>query len=220
MKEAGKLAKAIQLFQQAIKLNDKNETIFINLGKALVKALDLTEAENAFKHSLKLNPEHPEPYFFLGEIYHEDNKLLKAKEYFSKALELDAQKYLEKPDEFTLAAKFFLTSIEQPEIFNEDKKTIVANLFDSYADKFDEHLVKGLQYKTPGLINELIVKHVKNNNNNSLDLGCGTGLCGKHLKKISKSVIGVDLSAKMIDKAKLLECYDQLIVGEITEVVK
>jgi len=48
-----------------------------------------------------------------------------------------------------------------------------------------------------------------------LDLGCGTGLMCPLLRNISQSIIGVDISSKMIAKAKLKDCYDDLVVSEI-----
>jgi predicted TPR repeat methyltransferase len=33
-----------------------------------------------------------------------------------------------------------------------------------------------------------------------LDIGCGTGLCGVLLKTTAKTLVGVDLSSKMLEK--------------------
>jgi SAM-dependent methyltransferase len=48
-----------------------------------------------------------------------------------------------------------------------------------------------------------------------LDAGCGTGLCGPHLRPISSRLIGVDLSEKMIEQAARRELYDELIPAEL-----
>ena len=48
-----------------------------------------------------------------------------------------------------------------------------------------------------------------------LDLGCGTGLCGEVLRPLAASLAGVDLSARMIAKARERRIYDSLIVGSI-----
>jgi len=218
--EAGQIKKAIDYFQQAISINNKVAIVHVNLGKNLLKAGHLDKAKETFEIALQLEPENPEIFFNIGKIYNETENSTKAKEYFSRALELDIEKYLEKPDEFILAVKYFLSNLENPEFFNEDKQAFVADLFDGYADKFDKHLVDGLNYRIPELINELIIANIKKHDNNTLDLGCGTGLCGKYLKKVSKKLTGVDLSAKMIEKAKLLNLYDELITGEITEVIE
>ena len=50
-----------------------------------------------------------------------------------------------------------------------------------------------------------------------LDLGCGTGLCGPQFRDMASALIGVDLSPRMIEKARERGIYDDLIVGDITE---
>ncbi len=53
-----------------------------------------------------------------------------------------------------------------------------------------------------------------------LDLGCGTGLCGRLLKPIAGRLCGVDLSKGMIEKARERGIYDQLDIGELLDVLK
>ena len=101
----------------------------------------------------------------------------------------------------------------------EPPKEYVKNLFDDYAQKFNESLVEKLQYKLPFIIKEFIYK---SNNSRSkfkkiIDLGCGTGLAGPDLRKIGDNLTGIDLSSNMIDKARKLDIYDNLIVGDIVE---
>jgi predicted TPR repeat methyltransferase len=50
-----------------------------------------------------------------------------------------------------------------------------------------------------------------------LDLGCGTGFTGKHFVKYAHRLVGVDLSSHMIEKAKELNIYDELLVSEISQ---
>jgi predicted TPR repeat methyltransferase len=48
-----------------------------------------------------------------------------------------------------------------------------------------------------------------------LDAGCGTGLCGPLLRPHCRHLVGVDLSPKMLDRARERGCYDELTAGEI-----
>jgi len=217
--ENGKLDMAIEKYHQAVKIDSNNATVFRNLGKVLIRAGNLDDAEVAYNRSMEIETEHPETYFNLGKLYNDRNDPERSKEYFTKALSMDIAKHMENPDEFILAVKYFLSNLEDPELFNEDKKAFVADLFDGYAEKFDTHLVKSLQYKTPQIINKLLSSHIVNKDSNTLDLGCGTGLCCEYLKSFSNKITGIDLSSKMIDKAHKTNCYDKLFVGEITEVV-
>ncbi len=217
--EAGRPEMAIKKYKEALQINDKVAITHLNLGKVFVKVERFSEAEKEFLRAIELNPGHPEAYFNIGKIYNNNNALKMAKSYFLKSLDADISAYMPKADEFIRTVKFFLANIEDPELFNEDKKEFVADLFDGYADKFDEHLVKGLEYKTPGIIGGLLKSHITKKNNTTMDLGCGTGLCCKYLRNISIDITGVDLSPGMIEKATELNCYDHLLVGEITEVV-
>jgi predicted TPR repeat methyltransferase len=49
----------------------------------------------------------------------------------------------------------------------------------------------------------------------AIDLGCGTGLAGKEFRLISKRLVGVDISSKMIKEASKKGIYDLLFSGEI-----
>lgn len=47
-----------------------------------------------------------------------------------------------------------------------------------------------------------------------LDMGCGTGLSGPHLRaRHYRNVDGCDLSPEMIEKAKSTNCYNKLVAG-------
>jgi len=98
-------------------------------------------------------------------------------------------------------------------------KEYVKNLFDDYAERFDESLLDQLQYKLPFLIKEIILKLDSNITKfeKVIDLGCGTGLSGKGLRDISNDLTGIDISENMVTKARELAIYDSLIVGDIIE---
>jgi predicted TPR repeat methyltransferase len=103
----------------------------------------------------------------------------------------------------------------------EPPKEYVKNLFDDYAERFDDSLVEGLQYQLPFIIKDIIQKTSSSNSKflKTIDLGCGTGLSGKDLREISKNLSGVDISENMVSKAEELNIYDNLFVGDIIEVL-
>jgi len=87
----------------------------------------------------------------------------------------------------------------------------VRGTFDAYAEKFDHDLQDNLQYRVP----EMIAAQVGNKRwKRVLDLGCGTGLCGMQLRPFAEQMIGVDLSDKMLAKARERGVYDVLERGE------
>jgi len=83
-------------------------------------------------------------------------------------------------------------------------KEFVAELFDSFADTFDEKLLDGLSYKVPRLVGDL-VEELSKTYSAVLDAGCGTGLAGRYLRPLLEQkggiLVGVDASQKMIDIA-------------------
>ncbi|MCX4239251.1 class I SAM-dependent DNA methyltransferase [Paraliomyxa miuraensis] len=52
-----------------------------------------------------------------------------------------------------------------------------------------------------------------------LDAGCGTGLCAPLLRPLARTLVGVDLSGKMLDQARRRGGYDELIEAELTEML-
>ncbi len=95
----------------------------------------------------------------------------------------------------------------------------VAALFDAHADEFDQHLLGKLNYRTPKHIAALIPQLDLPEPHDTLDLGCGTGLCGIELKPPAGRLVGVDLSAGMLAKAEQRHVYDELICAELTTVM-
>ena len=96
----------------------------------------------------------------------------------------------------------------------------VVSVFDSYAEGFDEHLVGGLEYRTPQVLKAVIDSLGKSEAGDVLDLGCGTGLCGPLLRPNARTLVGVDLSSGMLDKARERGIYDELLCADLTQVLK
>jgi predicted TPR repeat methyltransferase len=94
----------------------------------------------------------------------------------------------------------------------------VASLFDHYADTFDRHLLGTLGYRGPQLLHDAVVAAgVAAGPLDIADLGCGTGLCGPLFKPMARTLVGVDLSSRMVHQARERKVYDELFVEELTE---
>lgn len=88
----------------------------------------------------------------------------------------------------------------------------VEELFDAFADSFDA-VLEGLAYRAPLQVAKAVKKLSLSDSACILDLGCGTGLCGAGLKKENVSfsrLTGVDLSEKMLEKARARGIYTDL----------
>jgi predicted TPR repeat methyltransferase len=93
----------------------------------------------------------------------------------------------------------------------------VVNLFDWYAETFDNHLQGRLNYQTPELVCAQIARLRPQGAMDILDLGCGTGLCGPLLKPLARRMVGVDLSPNMLEVARKREIYDELVCSDLSQ---
>lgn len=96
----------------------------------------------------------------------------------------------------------------------------VRALFDEYAGRFDRHLVDGLKYRGPELIGDAVRRARAGRGETVhfrrvLDLGCGTGLVAGALGGTFDAIEGVDLSPRMLAKAKRTRLYDRLHEGDL-----
>ena len=90
----------------------------------------------------------------------------------------------------------------------------VEGLFDDYSAEFDAHLVGVLGYKGHTLLVENLPEPERRFAS-ALDLGCGTGLCGPLLAPRTDRLIGIDLAAGMLERARALGVYDRLERAEV-----
>lgn len=84
---------------------------------------------------------------------------------------------------------------------------LIAELFDTYATSFEQHLTEKLAYNVP---KELVALVAPAPGLSILDLGCGTGLAGLELRPFARRLVGSDLSPRMVVRAKQRGIYDEL----------
>jgi predicted TPR repeat methyltransferase len=92
----------------------------------------------------------------------------------------------------------------------------VRDLFDRFAGSFDEQLLKNLGYRAPQVLIEALGEAAEGDAMDVLDAGCGTGLCGPLIRARARQLVGVDLSAGMLEQARGRGCYDTLVESELT----
>ena len=86
---------------------------------------------------------------------------------------------------------------------------MVRAVFDAYAHRFDGHLLGKLHYRVPQRMAGIIRTRMPVPSS-VLDLGCGTGLVGKFLGGTGAKLVGVDLSPRMLERARRLGVYADL----------
>ncbi len=93
----------------------------------------------------------------------------------------------------------------------------VAALFDDYAPRFDSHLVEKLGYSGPAALMSTLRQYRGGSLRfrRALDLGCGTGLMARSLDGAAETLLGVDLSAGMLEEARRTGLYAGLRQGDV-----
>lgn len=147
-----------------------------------------------------LAPNDPDAHMLLGSVQAEMQDIAGAIASYRRSLAIRPHKGIE----HVLAT---LTGDHVPERAPDE---YVAQLFDGYADNFDSHLVETLKYSTPAQLAKLLQDASAGSFRDILDLGCGTGLMGAQLASAERRLVGVDLSEKMLERARQREIYSRL----------
>lgn len=97
-------------------------------------------------------------------------------------------------------------------------RAYLVKLFDDFADTFDDTL-DSLGYEGPRLLSEAVLRCQRDvpADLDILDLGCGTGGSAIHLHSWATRLEGVDLSPRMLDKARSLSLYDHLHCSDMLD---
>ena len=98
----------------------------------------------------------------------------------------------------------------------------VQTLFDQYAPRFESALVDDLGYRGPELLFRAVLSVRAAARKpaffkRAIDLGCGTGLAATAFAKEVDHFIGIDLSPRMIEKARLTGYYAELEVSDMVQ---
>lgn len=206
-----KFEEAITAYRTALHLSPDFATISYNLGIALRIVGQHDEAITAFREALRLRPDHVDTLTNLGHALKEQCRTAEAIAAYRDALRL-------KPDSPDL--QHVLAALTGDHSQTTTPATYVRNLFDPYAAEFDGHLVGQLNYGVPGQLLEAVVALAPGRRFDTLDLGCGTGLCGLQFRAIAKSLTGVDLSPAMTAKAETRGIYDRLVTSDVTAAMR
>lgn len=237
--QLGDFSKACSLIEKAVSIRPENPDYLNHLGMVYRSLRRWDEVLECFQKAEALAPEDAVILSNLGTAFNDVGLPEKAIFYYTKALEHDVGFVdawnnlgsswlgLEKMSE----ALFCFEQVIKLDASNETARHWVSALtgrqterapnvyiestFDSYAEKFDGHLLESLQYNAPKKLAELIVSHSAASFENVLDLGCGTGLAGLEIAAMSQRMVGVDLSSNMLDKARQRNIYHGLYQSDL-----
>ncbi|WP_280152188.1 tetratricopeptide repeat protein [Piscinibacter sp. XHJ-5] len=199
---------ALEIVEQALAAAPDDVDAWALRGMALVALQRQGDALEAFDRALAIDPSLAPAWSNRGAILKDMHRIPEAIVSFEKAIALGADPEV---NGWLLAS---LTGARAPVVA---PSRYVERLFDDYADSFDDHLVSVLRYQAhvalvAGLPHIAGRRHAR-----ALDLGCGTGLCGPLLQPLAGRIDGVDLSGRMLDKARTRGVYDELAQADVVQ---
>lgn len=115
------------------------------------------------------------------------------------------------------AHRYYLASLGRGEAPAQPPEGFVGALFDHYADGFDQHLRDTLGYDAPERLVQQLAALGRGPFDAALDLGCGTGLVGTLLRRRCQRLVGIDLSAGMLEQARRRGDYDACIQADFCD---
>ena len=237
----GRRAAAIEFIQRSLKIVASNPHAWNNLGNMLLAEDRQDEAEEAYVRATTLNPDMAETWFNLGILFRRKRRpeeaissfrrVIDSNPRFSRAYEAlglllyrmrqpaaaaDVYRKWSEVEPDNPVAQHMAAATTGERVPERATDRYVTTLFDNFASSFDVAL-ENIGYAAPRLLADAISHRVTFGQGlyEVLDAGCGTGLCGVLLRTSAKTLVGVDLSAGMLAKARERAIYDELVESEL-----
>jgi predicted TPR repeat methyltransferase len=203
--EHGRVAEALEALMRATKAAPAFAPPWNNLGNALLTMGRTAEAATHFAKALEIDPSFVEARMNLGRTLQTLGRPAEALPHLDAAL---AARPGDDSLRFLRDAAAGARPARPPDAF-------VSHLFDDMAARFDEHLVGTLGYRIPDRLAAVLGDWLdaRARPRRALDLGCGTGLVGDALRGRHEEMHGVDLSPKMVEKARARRLYASVETG-------
>lgn len=172
---------------------------------------DLAAAADLLEQAIELAPRFASAWFTLGEVRLRLGKREAAIEAFGRVREADMD------DQH--GAGLWLMRLGAEAVASMPPAYVRA-LFDQYAPRFERALIDDLGYRGPSLLFKAVLAARRAVGKpaffkRAIDLGCGTGLVAAAFAREVDHFTGIDLSPRMIEKARATSLYAELEVGEM-----
>jgi len=238
LQELGKFNEAAESFSKAIAIKPGYADAYSNLGLALQELGNLEGAVTHHIKALTIKPDYADAHYNLGNALKDLGKFDEAVVSFGRSLEIAPKnpktsialshilyaisiKDLDRAQELAL---HFIEAFPKDNILKRgvsgitkivnysanSERLYTTSIFDDFAGTFDKTLEK-IGYNMPKKLAQAVDSIDGRADLDILDAGCGTGLCGIHLRARARHLIGVDLSVNMLAKAREKELYDDLV---------
>ena len=172
---------------------------------------DLVAAADLLEQAVELAPNFASAWFTLGKIRERIGQHDRAIAAFRQAVGTDAQ------DRHGAGLHLMRLGAEPLAAMPQ---AYVQVLFDQYAPRFEAALVDDLGYRGPALLFRAVLSVRAAARKPAffrcaIDLGCGTGLAAAAFAREVDRFVGIDLSPRMIERARATGLYAELEVAEM-----
>jgi predicted TPR repeat methyltransferase len=196
---------AVDFLMRALELVPGHAGLWLALGRCRLRLGAVELALQAFDRAVAANPDLAEAWSERGSLLRELNQLDDAAACFEKALSLGADPEIH---------AYYLASVRGASGPAATPRRYVEALFDEYATDFKDHLVDKLRYQGHELLVRPLIAAGRRHRA-VLDLGCGSGLCGPLVQPVADVIDGVDVSAAMLNEARRLGVYRDLVHADL-----
>jgi predicted TPR repeat methyltransferase len=174
---------------------------------------DLVAAADLLLQATELTPGFASAWFTLGEIRQRLGEREAAITAFRRAQMSDAE------DRHGAGLRMTLLGAEA---LSAMPPAYVRALFDQYAPRFEAALVDDLGYRGPALLFKAVLSARAAIRKpaffkRAIDLGCGTGLAASAFARKVDHFTGIDLSPRMIERARTTGRYAELDVADMVQ---
>jgi predicted TPR repeat methyltransferase len=214
--QVGQFAESTKMYASALQLDKGNCNYQQMLRRAqLLRELCDGPVEEAIAGYLRSLPaDAPEAERDMNAVLQNAVKMLSGFGHRDAAVRAGKQWLALAPE--SAAADYLLKAMTGHSGIERSPPEYVVEYFDGLSEAFDEKLVNVLRYDLPSTLCTTLKRVADAGRQfDTLDMGCGTGLCGPLLKPISRELIGVDLSPKMLERARRREAYNSLYCEDL-----
>jgi predicted TPR repeat methyltransferase len=203
----GRVLEAKEAYRKSTVVASDSAEGWYNLGICLRNEGDANGALESLREAVTRQPDYFRAYDALAMTLYQLGRVRDAAEVYGQWAALDPS---------NSKARHMAAATSGKNAPSRASDDYVQDLFDNAAGGFDTNLEQ-LGYRAPQITAEALAHWTKDRPLHTvLDAGCGTGLCGPLIRTLCRSLIGVDLSQKMIDRARARGCYDELIAAELS----
>lgn len=207
LRRRGDMEGAIAAYRKSLDISANDPFAWLNLGNAYRAGGRGDDATEAYREVLRRKPDELQAYVNLGQVLYTLGRTEEAAVVYREWLAQEPENPV---------AQHMLAACTGDGVPGRASDDFVRKTFDAFSSVFDETLGR-LKYRAPQLVAEVVAEERERAGRplDVLDAGCGTGLCGPLLRESAGRLAGVDLSEKMVEKARARRVYDDLSVAEL-----